>query len=278
MTFPVVFHLLGLNLPAHMVFETLAYGIGFRLYLWARKATHDDVSDRTRMTVLIGAVVGAAAGSKLLAFAEHPQLWGPALHNPAYIIAAQTILGAILGGIIGVETVKKAAGITRSTGDIYVFPLLAAIVIGRIGCALTGVSDGTWGDATTLSIRFDAGDGVIRHPTPLYEIAFLLVLGSGLWWVRRCKLPEGDLFKLFVLGYCAWRFVIEFLKPVTTYSLSNHLNVVQNIATDTALKAAPGLSVLQLAALIAVLYYAGWFAWRQGGRNLWRHVTTSSSN
>ncbi len=278
MHFPVVFHVLGLDLPAHMVFETLAYGIGFRLYLWARKATRDDFSDGARMTVLIGAVVGAAVGSKLLAFAEHPQLWAPALRNPAYVIAAQTILGAILGGIIGVETVKKAAGITRSTGDIYVFPLLAAIIIGRIGCALTGVSDGTWGDATTLPIGFDAGDGVIRHPTPLYEIAFLLALGGGLWWARRRPLHEGDLFKLFVLGYCAWRFIIEFLKPVTTYSFSNHLNIVQNIATDTALKAVPGLSVLQLAALCAVVYYAGWFGWRQGGQAIWRRATTSSSN
>lgn len=275
MTFPVIFHLFGLNLPAHMLFQTLGYAVGFRLYLWLRRKTNDDFSDGTRLTVLIAAVVGAAVGSKLLAFAEHPQLWRPALTQPALLISAQSILGALLGGTLAVEIVKKIAGVTRSTGDIYVFPLLAGMVVGRIGCALTGVSDGTWGDVTRLPVGFDAGDGVLRHPTPIYEILFLLALAGLFLWLRPRPLREGDRFKLFLAAYCAWRFLIEWLKPVTTYAISNNLNVVQNIATDRSLTAAPGLSVLQMAALIALLCYA----WgRLGGIRPWRRATTSSSN
>lgn len=264
MHFPVVFHVLGLALPAHLVFETLAYGTGFRLYLWMRKRG-DRIDDRTRMTALIGAIVGAGLGSKLLGFAEHPELWQPALHNPIYLIAAKTILGGLLGGIIGVETAKAIAGVRTSTGDLYVFPLIAAIAIGRIGCLLTGVSDGTWGDATHFVLGFDAGDGVIRHPTPLYEIGFLIVLAAVLWQVRgRVASTSGDLFKLFIMGYCAWRFGIEFLKPVTTYALTNNLNIVQNIATDRDLSAKPGLSMLQMAAVFGFAVYAWHF-----GRYFW---------
>jgi len=275
MTFPVVFHLFGLNLPAHMVFQTLGYAAGFRLYLWLRKATHDDFDDRTRLTIFIGAIVGAALGSKLLAFAEHPELWRPALGQPAWLIAAQSILGALLGGTLGVELVKKVSGITRSTGDIYVFPLLSGMIIGRIGCALAGVSDGTWGDATALPWGFDAGDEIMRHPTPLYEILFLLALAGMFLWLRQRPMREGDRFKLFLVVYCAWRFLIEFLKPVTTYAINNRLNIVQNIATDRALAAAPGLSVLQMAALVAILCYV---IGRLGGPRPWRRATISSSS
>ncbi len=279
MSFPVVVHLFGLNLPAHLICETLAYAIGFRLYLWLRARSADPISDAGRLTVLAGAIIGAALGSKLLAFAEHPELWRLAAGNPVYVLGAKTILGALLGGILGVEIVKTFAGIRTSTGDLYVFPLLVAIMIGRVGCLLTGVSDGTWGDATHFIFGFDAGDGVVRHATPLYEIVFLMALGGALWWARR-RLPlrNGDLFKLFIMGYCAWRFAIEYLKPVTTYALTNRLNVVQNIATDTVMHGEPGVSILQMAALMGFLAYAVYFIWRGWGQSAWRRATISSSN
>ncbi|MGZ3306749.1 MAG: hypothetical protein ACXU8U_12890, partial [Asticcacaulis sp.] len=122
MTFPVVFHVFGISVPAHLLFETLAYGAGFRLYLWLRRRSGDLFSDQARLTVMAGAVIGAAVGSKLLGFAEHPELWTLAARNPVYLMAAKTILGALLGGIIGVESTKFAAGIKGSTGDLYVFP------------------------------------------------------------------------------------------------------------------------------------------------------------
>ena len=218
MAFPVVFHVGGLNLPAHWLFETLSYFVGFRLYLWLKSRAPDPIGDEGRLSVLIGAILGAGLGSKLLGFLEHPEIWALALKNPVYFFAAKTILGALLGGIIGVEIAKKLSGIQRSTGDLYVYPLLIGMMIGRVGCFLTGVSDGTWGKATTFFMGFDAGDGVKRHPTPLYEIIALGLIGLSLWLIKqRIKLNEGDLFKLFIMAYCAWRFMIEFLKPVVTY-------------------------------------------------------------
>ncbi len=278
MSFPVVFPVFGLTLPAHAVFEILAYMVGFRLYLWLRRNQADAFSDGQRLVVLAGAVFGAGLGSKLLGFAEHPELWPVAAHQPAAVLGAKTILGALLGGIIGVEVAKAMAGIRGSTGDIYVLPLLTAIAIGRVGCLLTGVSDGTWGDATRLPFGFDAGDGVIRHPTPLYEILFLMLLGLAFLALRRVRLQTGDRFKLFIMAYCAWRFVVEFLKPVTTYSLGQHLNIVQNIATTTSLRAAPGLSLLQAAALAGFAAYAAVFARRSWKGLSWRRATISSSN
>ncbi len=262
MTLPVVFHLFGLAVPAHLVMETLAYAIGFRLYLFLRKLQKDTLSDETRLTALAGAIVGAALGSKLLGFLEHPELWALAIKNPVYAMAAKTILGGLLGGVIGVEIAKAMACITRSTGDLYVFPLLIAIMIGRVGCLLTGVSDGTWGRPTRFILGYDAGDGIIRHPTPLYEMVFLAGLGVVLYLVRRrVVLRDGDLFKIFIMAYCAWRFVVEFIKPVTTYEFFG-LNIVQNNAMNSP---GAGLSILQMAALLGLCAYGWVFLRRQWG-------------
>lgn len=276
MTFPIVFHILGLSVPAHLVFEMLAYTAGFRLYLWL-KARQDTLGDGARLTVLAGAIAGAGLGSKLLGLAEHPELWGPGMGNPAYLLSAGTILGALLGGTLGVEIAKLVVGIRRSTGDLYVFPLLVAILIGRIGCLLTGVADGTWGDATQAPWGFDAGDGILRHPTPLYEIGFLSILSLILLALRGMPMKEGDRFRIFLLAYCAWRFGVEFIKPVTTYAFQG-LNVVQYGATTHELKSGPGLSVLQMAALAGVVVYGGYFLIRLIKGAAWRRGTTSSSN
>ncbi len=53
--------------------------------------------------------------------------------------------------------------------------------IGRVGCFLTGLSDATCGVRTDLPWGVDYGDGVPRHPAQIYEILFLLALGTMLW-------------------------------------------------------------------------------------------------
>jgi phosphatidylglycerol---prolipoprotein diacylglyceryl transferase len=50
-------------------------------------------------------------------------------------------LNAILGGWIGVEIAKRRLGLGHPTGDIYVFPLIAGMCIGRIGYLLGGIED-----------------------------------------------------------------------------------------------------------------------------------------
>jgi prolipoprotein diacylglyceryltransferase len=114
---------------------------------------------------------------------EDPQLTRHSLHNPAYLIGGKTIVGALAGGLISVELIKRYIGLHQSTGDLYAIPLALGIAIGRIGCFLTGLSDNTCGTPTTLPWAINFGDGIPRHPTQLYEIAFLLALIPILYWV-----------------------------------------------------------------------------------------------
>lgn len=229
MTLPFEIAAFGIKIPIHYPLELLGYFIGFQLYLYLRKKTNDDYGDENRLTVLMGAVLGAALGSKLLGFLEHPEIWNTATKAPFLFFSSKTILGGLVGGLIGVEISKKATGITRSSGDIYVFPLIFGIAIGRLGCFFQGVSDGTWGIETDFFLAMDGGDRKLRHPTPLYEIIILFMIAAIIKVLSGTKLHEGDKFKIFLGLYCAWRFFSEFIKPVVKY-LPIQLSMIQMVS------------------------------------------------
>jgi prolipoprotein diacylglyceryltransferase len=237
MTFPVEFHLFGRTLPAHPVMETIAYAVGSQLYyfLRRRKSPAQRIPFEQMMWLLVGCVFGALIGSKVLAWIESfPDYWA-ARSNPAVWMGGKTIVGGLLGGWVGVEIAKRCVGVTRSTGDVFVFPLILGIAIGRIGCFLTGLPDHTYGTFTSLPWGVNFGDG-LRHPTQLYEILFLILLGTWLALRGRKAHREGDLFRRFLLGYLGFRLLIEFIKPTFKPWL--------------------GLSAIQVASLLGALWCA----------------------
>jgi len=216
MTFPVPIHVLGHRFHPHMVMEVIAYSAGFQLYRYMRpRFPRATVPFEQNLWIFVGAVFGALIGSKLLALVESlPEYW-PRRFDPAAWMGGKTIVGGLLGGWAGVEIAKKRLAITHSTGDAFVFPLILGQCIGRVGCFLTGLDDHTYGNFTRLPFGVDFGDGP-RHPTQLYEIAFLLCLGTSLWIIRRRSSPpppNGTLFRLYLAGYLGFRFLIEFIKP-----------------------------------------------------------------
>ena len=72
MTFPVYFHLGPLTLPAHAVFEFLAYTIGFQVYVKTNRALH--IPFEKRIWIVIVAIAGAIFGSKFLFYLENPAM------------------------------------------------------------------------------------------------------------------------------------------------------------------------------------------------------------
>lgn len=219
MSFPVYLDLLGLQLHPHVVFESLGYFAGARVYFAARRRTPAIALPlEQNLWLLVGCIFGAWAGSKLLAWAEMPHYYLElARTNPIALIGGKTIVGGLLGGWAGIELAKKCLGLTRSTGDAFVWPLAIGTAIGRLGCFFTGLSDHTYGVATTLPWGVDFGDGVRRHPTQLYESLFVLGLVVALHFGTRARaLAGGARFRLYFAGYFAFRFGIEFLKPRET--------------------------------------------------------------
>src|SRR4029077_10866258 len=91
------------NLRVHFAFEVLGYLTGLFVYVTTRKKRGDVVSDRDRATVFAGAALGAALGSRLLFVLSYAG---------GDFFGGKSIVGGLLGGLIGVELAKKFSGIT----------------------------------------------------------------------------------------------------------------------------------------------------------------------
>lgn len=234
MHFPVNIPIGSSFIPVHFVCETLAYFVGYRYYAWLRKNTHDQINSNQRLIIFIGAAFGAFVGSHLVGIFENPNMLSR--FNLIYFMGNKTIVGGMLGGLIGVEVTKKQIGVTVSSGDLMVYPLILAMVIGRTGCFLAGLEDGTYGVASNLPWAINFGDGVSRHPTNLYEILFWILLWLTLLGIeQKHQFANGARFKVFMASYLLFRLLIEFIKPAYFFNF--------------------GLSLIQLVSIAGILYY-----------------------
>lgn len=200
----------------HTVFETLAYMVGFRCFLWTRKRTAPQAFEDSDQVawVAVGAIVGAALGAKLSYWLDDPLTAFHDFPSLTHLLEGKSIIGALLGGVFGVELAKKIGGVRSSTGDAFVLPLTVGMCIGRVGCFMAGLGDHTYGNPTSLPWGVDFGDGIPRHPAQLYEIAFLLAQYALIHARRHAFTQPGDCFRAFMVGYLSFRLLIEFIKPV----------------------------------------------------------------
>ncbi len=235
MQFPLNIHFWNITINLHLIFEVLAYTAGFQYYLYLRKHTQDKISFEDRIWIIIAAAAGALVGSRIIGYFSFPlsgkesiiQMW-------IFWVSNKSILGGLIGGIFGVEIAKKLMGIKMHTGDLFVYPIILGIMIGRIGCFSQGVYDGTHGLPSNLLWAIDMGDGIPRHPTQLYEIIFLGII----WFIikrNEYHLAEGARFKVFVGAYLLYRFLIEWIRPVYFYNF--------------------GFSTVQIACIVGFIYY-----------------------
>lgn len=156
MQFPVYLGMGAWKIHPHFVFEFLGYVIAFRLLL-RRNLRSDPLPVVQRSSVIAGGMVGAVVGAKALVLMQHSNLlWLDWRQWLLLIAQGKTIVGALLGVLIGVEITESWIGVTQSTGDVFVYPLLVGTAIGRIGCALTG-------DRTSRSHLRHCDDATLGH-------------------------------------------------------------------------------------------------------------------
>jgi phosphatidylglycerol:prolipoprotein diacylglycerol transferase len=94
--------------------------------------------------------------------------------------------------------------------DFAVPAIPAGYFFGRIGNFLNGE---LFGKATDHFWGMYFGDGILRHPTQLYEAALEgLLLFLILWYLRNKSKFPGYLLAIYLFGYGIIRFFIEFLR------------------------------------------------------------------
>lgn len=236
MHFPVTINIGSWHILLHNITEPVCMFIGFRYYLYLRKKQGDIISGDNRLWIFTGAIIGAILGSRLTGGFENPPALFASANPWLYIYSNKTVLGGFIGGLFGVEIIKKIVGEKNSSGDLFTYPMILALIIGRIGCFSMGLAEETYGTPTRFFTGINFGDGIYRHPVCLYEMAFLAFLWIALLRLeKKVMLKPGSRFRIFMIAYTLFRFLLDFIKPHYTFSF--------------------GLSTIQIACLIGLLYY-----------------------
>ncbi len=138
--------------------------------------------------------------------------WDAFQSGAAWFSDGKTIMTGLVGGYAGVVAAKWSLRVRTRTGDSFAVPVAAAVAIGRLACFVAGCCFGTptnlpWG------VVFPNVDSQSRHPTQLYESVFHLGAALVLYQLLRRGLLRGQLIKLYILAYLAYRLATEFIRP-----------------------------------------------------------------
>lgn len=173
--------------------------------------------------VIVGVIVGGRLGSVLF---YNPDYY---MQNPAEILmlwrGGMAFHGGLIGVVVAVALFCRAEGIRPlPAADALAVATPLGLLLGRLA---NFVNAELWGRATELpwGVVFPGaaaqacgqplGEACARHPSQLYEAGLEgLVLGLVLFvLVRRGALKTpGRVFGVFLLGYGAARFVVEFVR------------------------------------------------------------------
>lgn len=160
-------------------------------------------------TLMIGSIglLGGVIGAKLsmIVFLGPAEFWRLLPTIPSHGAA---LTGALIGGYVGVVIAERVLKVNRCTGDLVAPFIPLSQAIGRMGNFLAGDAYGT---VTSLPWAVNQA-GAYRHPAQLYELVLDLVLFAILWRWRYRSFRDGELFRMYVVGYALIRFPMEFLR------------------------------------------------------------------
>jgi phosphatidylglycerol:prolipoprotein diacylglycerol transferase len=161
---------------------------------------------------VIGVVLGGRLGYVLFYkpgyYLQHP------LEALAIWQGGMSFHGGLLGVILALAWFARRRGLRFLAVTDFVAPLVPlGLAAGRMGNFINGE---LWGRATQVPWAMvfpQAGDGLGRHPSQLYQFAGEgLLLLALLWIASRRPRALGQVSGLFLLGYAVLRFLAEFAR------------------------------------------------------------------
>lgn len=166
----------------------------------------------------VGGVLGAKVPFVLGAIpSAEPGLWG---YMGLLFTDGKTITAGLAGAYLSVEVGKLALGVRIKTGDTFALPLACALAVGRFGCFCNGCC---YGVATEVpwGVDFVGLDGLARkcHPTQIYESFFHVGMAGLILLMIRLDVLRNQRLKCYLLAYCTYRFLSEFIRPEPAYAL-----------------------------------------------------------
>ncbi|MGA7859832.1 MAG: prolipoprotein diacylglyceryl transferase [Terracidiphilus sp.] len=217
-------HIWHFNLPTFGLMLWLAAVAGALITDRAFKRAHID-ADAVGMVAM--AVVAGIIGAKLWHVLDTPSEFREIGWRVLWDSAGFAWYGGLTFGI----SALVFQGWRAKIGGLRILDLAAPAAaigygIGRIGCFLSG--DGCYGIATNLPWGMSFPNGIeptlVRvHPTPLYELAAGLLIGSWLWMRGNKPRPTGWILGEYLVLTGIARFMVEFIRrnPKILWGLSN---------------------------------------------------------
>lgn len=220
---PILLRLGPFVVPSHDAFVLL--GVLAAAALFRHEARRRGMWGDERLPwIVAGTLLCGAIGARLATLWHYVADSGDASLAGILVRGGRSVLGGLAGAYAGALLTKRVVGYRRRTGDLFAPAVALGMAVGRVGCLLSEPP----GTPTTLpwGIRLTPAEAAAipacpawcfaatpLHPSFVYEIAFHLAAFAALWWWLRPRARvEGDLFKLFLLGYAVFRFLVEFVR------------------------------------------------------------------
>ena len=205
---PTLFQIGDFSIPSYSFFVLLGLLVGFIVYLY--EARKQNKLNENNFLIVIGAITGGIIGAKILHWIIDYKYIISNLSNLEILLSGRTIIGGLIGGTIGAIITRKILGIKERKGNLFAPAIALGVAIGRLGCFFRGCC---YGKATSLPWGVDFGDGILRHPTQIYESLFMLIMFFYLQKVKNKEnIKPGQLFELLMIFYFIFRFFIEFIR------------------------------------------------------------------
>ena len=200
----------------YLVFLALA---GWSAWGFARRsgsATHlGAISVAERNGIVFGAVILAAllAMAQVLPLVIESEGAREALRR--MVTSGVLPLGAAIGAITFAWVMMNDNERRGEWLDALALPLLAWLGVAALGAYLAGLEVFHVGRATRLPWGVNFGDGVYRHPVPLYEMLGLFAISrlTRYLTVAELRLAPGDVFRLTWMSVLALAVMLGFMKP-----------------------------------------------------------------
>lgn len=161
---------------------------------------------------VLGVVIGGRLGYTLFYKTEYY------LSHPLEILYIWEGGMAFHGGLIGVIVAllyfaHKRGKRLLEIGD-FIAPLIPlGLAAGRLGNFINGELWGRPSNVPWAMIFPQANDALPRHPSQLYQMGLEgVALFALLWWYSRRPRPMGQVSAMFLMGYGALRFLVEFTR------------------------------------------------------------------
>ncbi|MEJ7646128.1 MAG: hypothetical protein WKF87_16150 [Chryseolinea sp.] len=100
----------------------MAFFAAFRYYAFLKRRSSHLVSSSNRLSIILGAALGAFVGSSVMGLLENPVAITSITWTDLYNV--KTIIGGLFGGLLGVGIFKRIINETNSSGDLFTLPMI----------------------------------------------------------------------------------------------------------------------------------------------------------